>query len=44
MYEKNLESRSLQMKDFKKSTIAKEIESYFPDAKLIDIKIEKKED
>ena len=38
IYEKKLESQKNQLKDFKDSDIAKDIESAFPDAKLIDVK------
>ncbi len=38
IYEKNLEVQNDQINDFKKSTIAKEIENAFPDAKLLEIK------
>ena len=37
IYEKNLESKSTQIEEYKKSKKAKDIESAFPDAKLIDI-------
>ena len=40
VYEKNLESKSDQFKEFKDSKISKEIEKAFPDAKLIDIREE----
>ena len=37
IYEKNLESKSIQIEEYKKSKTAGDIESAFPDAKLIDI-------
>ncbi len=37
IFEKNLESKNNQLEEYKKSETAKEIESAFPDAKLIDI-------
>ena len=40
LFEKNLESKNTQLEDFKNSSIAREIESAFPDAELIDIKEE----
>ena len=40
IYEKTLENKSNQYKDFKKSKMAKEIEASFPDAKLTDIQTE----
>jgi len=40
VYEKNLENKTNQMDEFKKSKIAQEIKKNFPDAKLIDIKKE----
>ena len=41
IYEKNLESKKSYFENFKKSNIAKEIESAFPDAELFDITNEK---
>ena len=40
IYEKNLETQSNLIEEFKKSKIANEIENAFPDAKLIEIKEE----
>ena len=40
MHEKNLETQSNLIEDFKKSKIAKQIENAFPDAKLNEIKEE----
>ena len=40
IHEKNLISKDIKIEEFKKSSIAKEIEIAFPDAKLIDIKSE----
>ena len=40
MHEKNLETQSNLIEEFKKSKIAKEIENAFPDAKLNEIKEE----
>ena len=40
IYEKNLEDRSNQVEEFKKSKIAQDIQKAFPDAKLIDLKEE----
>ncbi len=37
IYEQNLENKKTQILEFKKNKIAQEIESAFPDAKLIDI-------
>ena len=37
IYEKNMEQKSLQLNEFKKTNIAKEISEAFPDAGLIDI-------
>ena len=37
IYEKNLEIKKNQIEEFKKSKVAKEIETAFPDAKLTDI-------
>ena len=37
LYEKALESKNVEISDFKKSKIAKDIETNFPDAKLIEI-------
>ena len=37
IYEKNMEQKSLKLKEFKKTDIAKEISEAFPDAGLIDI-------
>ena len=41
IYEQNLASRDEQIREFKKSQIAKEIEKAFPDAKLEEVKEEK---
>ena len=38
IYEKNLENQNRTIEDFKKSKIAKDLESAFPDAELTDIK------
>ena len=40
VYEKNQESKSIELEKFKKSKIAKEIQDVFPDAKIIDLKDE----
>ena len=40
IYEKNLEDKSNQVEEFKKSKIAQDIQKAFPDAKLIDLKEE----
>ena len=40
IYEKNLENKNDLIKDFKNSKTSKNLESAFPDAKLIDIKKE----
>ena len=40
LYEKNLENKSNQIEEFKKSKIAKDIEQAFPDANLTDIELE----
>ena len=40
LYEKNLENKSNQVEEFKKSKIAKDIEQAFPDANLTDIELE----
>ena len=40
VYEKNLENKSNQLKEFKKSKIALDIQKAFPDAKLVDLKEE----
>ena len=40
IYEKNLESKSNKIKEFKKSKISIDIHNAFPDAKLIDVKDE----
>ena len=40
IYEKNLENQDNTIKEFKKSKVAKDLESVFPDAKLIEIKEE----
>ena len=37
LYEKALESKNVEINEFKKSKIAKDIETIFPDAKLIEI-------
>ena len=37
VYEKNIEAKNNFIDEFKKGKIAKEIETAFPDAKLIDI-------
>ena len=41
IYEKNQEYKSNKIEDFKKSKTAKDIQEFFPDAKLIDLKEEK---
>jgi len=41
IYERNMEKKSKELDEFKKSKLAQEIEQNFPDAKLIDIKEEK---
>ena len=38
IYEKNIEYKNNKLEEFKTSKIAKEINTAFPDAKLIDIK------
>ncbi len=43
IYEKNMEIKSSKLDDFKKSSVAKEIQQAFPDAKLLEID-EKKND
>ena len=43
VYEKNLENKSNKYKEFKKSKIALDIEKAFPDAKLVDLKVEEGE-
>jgi DNA polymerase-3 subunit gamma/tau len=40
IYEKNLEDKSNEIEEFKKSKIAQDIQKAFPDAKLIDLKEE----
>ncbi len=40
IYEKNLEDKSNEIKEFKKSKTAQDIQKAFPDAKLIDLKEE----
>ena len=40
IYEKKLENMDIKIEEFKKSKIAKDIETAFPDAELIDIKEE----
>ena len=40
IYEKNLENKSNKIEEFKKSKIAKDVQNAFPDAKLIDFKVE----
>ena len=40
VYEKNLESKSKKIEEFKNSKVAKEFQAAFPDAKLLDIKEE----
>ena len=40
IYEKNLEDKSNNVEEFKKSKIAQDIQKAFPDAKLIDLKEE----
>ena len=37
IYEKNIEKKSFQLKEFKESDLAKQIQDSFPDARLIDI-------
>ncbi len=44
IYEKNLEDKSKQIQEFKTGNINKEIKSAFPEAKLIDIIEEEKDD
>ena len=41
IYEKNMEIKSSKLDDFKKSSVAKEIQQAFPDAKLLEIDEEK---
>ena len=41
IYEKNQEDKSNKIEDFKKSKTAQDIQKFFPDAKLIDLKEEK---
>ena len=41
LYEKNLEKKNIK-EEFHNSSIAKEIETAFPDAKLIDVSSEEK--
>ena len=40
IYEKNLENQNKTIEEFKKSKIAKDLETAFPDAKLTEIKEE----
>ena len=40
IYEKNLENKKSEIEEFKKSKISKDIQSAFPDAKLIDVQDE----
>ena len=40
IYEKNLEDKNSKISEFKKNAVAREIESAFPDAELINIKQE----
>ena len=40
IYEKNLEIKNEEIKEFKKSKIESEIKSAFPDAELTDLKLE----
>ena len=44
MYEKNLEKKSSQLETFEKSDISEQIKKAFPDAKLVDIVEETKND
>ena len=37
MYEKNIEKSNKRFEDFQKSRIAKEIETAFPDAQLVEV-------
>ena len=43
IYEKNLENKSNKIDKFKKSKIAQDIQKAFPDAKLVDLKVEEGE-
>ena len=43
IYEKNLENKSNKIDKFKKSKIAQDIQKAFPDAKLVDLKVEERE-
>ncbi len=38
LYEKDLELKSKELQEFKKSTLAKDLETAFPDARLVEIK------
>ena len=38
LYEKDLELKSKEIQEFKKSTLAKDVETAFPDARLVEIK------
>ena len=40
IYEKNLESKNIELSQFKQSELAKKISDVFPDSRLIDIKEE----
>ena len=44
IYEKNMEQKSLELSEFKKSELASQIKGAFPDAKLVDIKEEEYND
>ncbi len=44
IYEQNIERQSSKINEFKKSDLAREIEEAFPDAKLLDIQEESKND
>ena len=44
IYEQNMEQKSLELSEFKKSELASQIKGAFPDAKLVDIKEEEYND
>ena len=44
IYEQNMEQKSLELSEFKKSELASQIKEAFPDAKLVDIKEEEYND
>ena len=44
IYEKNLDSKTDQIEEFKKTKLTKDLTDAFPDIKLIDIKIEELND